>query len=165
MDGGRWQVRVQAEDFDLSTEVAALRAGDPGIGAVASFVGTVRDQQSGEALQALEIEHYPGMTQQAIEAMLAEARGRFELRGACIVHRVGRLAACEQIVLVATVSAHREQALSACAFLMDWLKTGAPFWKKAVTASGSHWVEAKASDDAAVQRWGVDGGNSRGGPA
>lgn len=158
----RWQVRVQVEDFDLCAEVAALRAGDRGVGAVASFVGTVRDQQSGEALQALEIEHYPGMTQQAIEAMLVEARQRFDLRGARVVHRVGRLAACDQIVLVATASAHREQALSACAFLMDWLKTGAPFWKKAVTAGGSHWVEAKASDDAAARRWGVDSGNSKG---
>lgn len=163
MDVARWQVRVQAEDFDLSAEVAALRAGDPGIGAVASFVGTVRDQQSGEALQALEIEHYPGMTEQAIEAMLAEARRRFDLRGARIVHRVGRLAACEQIVLVATASAHREQALAACAFLMDWLKTGAPFWKKAATSGGSHWVEAKASDDEAARRWGVDSGNAAGG--
>lgn len=157
----RWQIRIQPADFDLSVEVAALRADDPSVGAVASFVGTVRgiDAQipaTGSAgLQGLEVEHYPGMTEKAIAAMVAEARSRFDIVGARVIHRVGRLAVGEQIVLVATASTHRRQALDACAFLMDWLKTEAPFWKKEVTASGGRWVDARASDDQALARWGV----------
>ncbi|MGH6646183.1 molybdenum cofactor biosynthesis protein MoaE [Aquabacterium sp.] len=156
------RVSVQAEDFDLSTEVARLRGNDGRVGAVVSFVGTVRDwlpaeatTKQGDGLGAcLELEHYPGMTESAIDAMIDEAGRRFDLCGARVIHRVGRLAVGDQIVLVVTASSHRGQAFSACEFLMDWLKTHAPFWKKEISANGAHWVEAKASDDEALARWG-----------
>jgi len=156
------RVRIQTEDFDLSAEVAALRAGDVGVGAVASFIGTVRDRNGGQAgeVSAMELEHYPGMTERAIEAMIDEAHRRFDLRGARVVHRVGPLAPGDQIVLVVVSSAHRGQAFQACEFLMDYLKTQAPFWKKETTAAGARWVDARSSDDAALERWGLRSGNA-----
>ena len=148
-------VSIQTEDFDLSAEVAALRKGDGGVGAVVSFIGTVRDRSDGASIAAMELEHYPGMTERAIEAMIAEAERRFDIRAARVVHRVGALLPHDQIVLVAVASAHRGQAFQACEFLMDYLKTQAPFWKKEHTPDGAHWVDARVSDDAALTRWGI----------
>ncbi len=162
----RPRVSIQTEDFDLSAEVAALRAGDAGVGAVASFIGTVRDRSDGSAVSAMELEHYPGMTERAIEAMIDTAMQRFALRAVRVVHRVGPLALGDQIVLVAVASAHRGQAFQACEYLMDYLKTQAPFWKKESTPEGSRWVDAREADDAALRRWGVDATNAaRTGPA
>ncbi|MDI1260711.1 molybdenum cofactor biosynthesis protein MoaE [Aquabacterium sp.] len=154
------RVSVQTDDFDLSSEVARLRAQDGQIGAVVSFVGTVREWLPADGTArspdtCLELEHYPGMTESAIEAMIDEAQRRFDLRGVRVIHRVGCLAVGEQIVLVVTASSHRGQAFDACEFLMDWLKTQAPFWKKEISATGSRWVEAKVSDDEALARWGA----------
>ena len=156
------RVRIQAEDFDLSAEVAALRAGDGDVGAVASFVGTVRDRTAGspQAISAMELEHYPGMTERAIEAMIDQAFQRFALRGARVVHRVGLLQPLDQIVLVVVTSAHRGEAFKGCEFLMDYLKTQAPFWKKETTPEGAHWVDARVADDAALARWGLTGSNA-----
>lgn len=155
------RVRIQTEDFDLSKEVASLRASDGGVGAVVSFVGTVRDRDGDVAgITALELEHYPGMTEASIEAMIDAAFERFDIRGARVVHRVGPLAIHDQIVLVVVSSAHRGQAFQACEFLMDYLKTQAPFWKKESTAEGSQWVDARASDDAALSRWGLTSNNA-----
>jgi molybdopterin synthase catalytic subunit len=154
------RVSIQVEDFDLSQEVLALRAGDGGVGAVASFVGTVRERSEGQAVSAMELEHYPGMTERAIEAMIDQAFARFDILAARVVHRVGLLQAREQIVLVAVSSAHRGQAFQACEFLMDYLKTQAPFWKKETTPSGAHWVDARVADDAALARWGIQAGNA-----
>ncbi len=157
------RVSIRTDDFDLSSEVAALRAGDGGVGAVVAFVGTVRDRSAGAEIDALELEHYPGMTERAIGAMIDEAARRFEMRAARVVHRVGRLAARDQIVLVAVASANRGEAFQACEFLMDYLKTQAPFWKKECGPEGAHWVDARVSDDAALARWGVEaGGNATG---
>jgi len=155
------RVSIQTADFDLSAEVAALREGDAGVGAVASFVGTVRDRNAGTPgeVQALELEHYPGMTERAIESMIDEACARFDIRAARVVHRVGRLLPREQIVLVAVTSAHRGAAFEACEFLMDYLKTQAPFWKKETTPQGAHWVDARVADDAALARWGITARN------
>ncbi|MDP2004827.1 MAG: molybdenum cofactor biosynthesis protein MoaE [Rubrivivax sp.] len=156
------RVTIQNEDFDLGAEVAALRAGDPAVGAVASFVGTVRDRNGGGVgeVAAMELEHYPGMTEKAIETMIDEAHQRFDLRAARVVHRVGPLLPGDQIVLVAVSSAHRGQAFLACEFLMDYLKTQAPFWKKETTAEGARWVDARVADDAALARWGLVSGNA-----
>jgi molybdopterin synthase catalytic subunit len=156
------RVTIQHEDFDLGSEVAALRAGDPAVGAVASFIGTVRDRNGGAAgeVAAMELEHYPGMTEKAIETMIDEALARFDIRAARVVHRVGPLRPGEQIVLVAVSSAHRGQAFQACEFLMDYLKTQAPFWKKETTAEGARWVDARVADDAALARWGLASGNA-----
>ena len=154
------RVSIQTEDFDLGAEVAVLRAGDDGIGAVASFVGTVRDHGDGRAVSAMELEHYPGMTERAIEQMIDAAQARFDIRGARVVHRVGVLAPGEQIVLVAVASAHRGEAFEACEFLMDYLKTQAPFWKKEAGEGGSRWVDARVSDDEALARWGIAPGNA-----
>ncbi len=158
------RVTIQTADFDLGAEVAALRAGDAAVGAVASFVGTVRDRNGGGAgeVAAMELEHYPGMTEKAIEAMIDEAQARFDIRGARVVHRVGPLLPGDQIVLVAVSSAHRGQAFQACEFLMDYLKTQAPFWKKETTAEGARWVDARVADDAALARWGLASGNAAG---
>lgn len=158
-------VRIQAEDFDLAREVEGLRAGDARVGAVCAFVGTVRDRNpgpEGAALQVagMELEHYPGMTEKAIEAMVAQARQRFDIFGARVVHRVGSLRPTDQIVLVAVTSAHRGQAFQACEFLMDYLKTQAPFWKKEQTPEGARWVDARVSDDAALARWGIASTNA-----
>jgi len=155
-----YRVTIQHADFDVSAEVAALREADAQVGAVAVFVGTVRDRNDGVAVRALELEHYPGMTEQAIEAMIDEAQRRFEIRGARVIHRVGPLALCEQIVLVAVTSAHRQAAFQACEFLMDYLKTQAPFWKKETTPDGERWVDARVADDAAAARWGLTVGNA-----
>jgi molybdopterin synthase catalytic subunit len=149
------RVSIRHEDFDLSEEVAALRRGDAGVGAVVSFIGTVRDHSDGQGVSAMELEHYPGMTERAIEAMIDEAQRRFDIRGARVVHRVGPLRPAEQIVLVAVSSAHRGQAFLACEFLMDYLKTQAPFWKKETTPEGARWVDARVADDAALARWGL----------
>ncbi|MGA0608651.1 molybdenum cofactor biosynthesis protein MoaE [Caldimonas sp. KR1-144] len=161
------RVSIQTEDFDLSTEVAALRAQDLGVGAVASFVGTVRTRSprpdEGQGVSLLELEHYPGMTERAIEAMIDEAQRRFDVRGVRVIHRVGPLEPGAQIVLVVVSSAHRGEAFSACEFLMDYLKTQAPFWKKEHTPQGARWVDARESDDAALERWGIAAANSGGG--
>jgi len=156
------RVAIQTADFDLSAEVAALRAGDGGVGAVASFIGTVRDRNGGPGgdVRAMELEHYPGMTESAIEAMIDQAFSRFDIRGARVVHRVGLLQPRDQIVLVAVSSAHRGQAFQACEFLMDFLKTQAPFWKKETTPEGARWVDARVADDAALARWGIQAGNA-----
>jgi molybdopterin synthase catalytic subunit len=154
------RVTVQTADFDLGAEVAALRAGDAGVGAVASFIGTVRDRNDGKGVSAMELEHYPGMTERAIEAMIDEAMRRFDIRAARVIHRVGLLRPRDQIMMVAVTSAHRGQAFLACEFLMDYLKTQAPFWKKESTPEGAHWVDARSSDDAAMARWGIASGNA-----
>ena len=154
------RVRIQTEDFDLSAEVAALRAGDAGVGAVASFIGTVRDRNDGLGVSAMELEHYPGMTERAIEAMIDEALRRFDIRAARVIHRVGPLLPQDQIVMVAVSSSHRGEAFKACEFLMDYLKTQAPFWKKEQTPDGARWVDARVSDDAALSRWGIVADNA-----
>ena len=151
-------VRVQTADFDVGREVAALRAGDPRVGAVASFVGTVRDVNEDAAVSALTLEHYPGMTEKALEAIVAEARTRFDILDALVVHRVGELAPLDQIVLVVVTGAHRGEAFDACRFVMDYLKTRAPFWKKERTAGGTRWVDARASDESAAAQWERGGG-------
>ena len=154
------RVTVQAADFDVSREIAALRGADRGVGAVCAFVGTVRDRSDGASVSALELEHYPGMTEKAIEAMVQEARGRFELLGVRVIHRVGLLQPLDQIVLVVVTAAHRGESFQACEFLMDYLKTQAPFWKKEETPSGARWVDARVSDDAALARWGIKARNA-----
>ena len=158
------RVTIQTADFDLGAEVAALRAGDLRVGAVCSFVGTVRDRHAqlersaalaGGEVQSLELEHYPGMTEKAIEAMIDEALKRFDIYAARVVHRVGLMRPAEQVVMVAVSSPHRGESFQACEFLMDYLKTQAPFWKKEVTPEGARWVDARVSDDAALARWGL----------
>ncbi|WP_457391548.1 molybdenum cofactor biosynthesis protein MoaE [Roseateles sp. P5_E1] len=154
------RVCIQSEDFDVGAETSALRMGDGGVGAVVAFVGTVREHSSGAAVSAMELEHYPGMTEAAIEAMVDAAMARFDIRAAKVIHRVGTLQARDQIVLVLVTSAHRGQAFQACEFLMDYLKTQAPFWKKEHTPDGAHWVDARVADDEALARWGIVGGNA-----
>ena len=154
------RVIVQTANFDLGAEVAALRANDAGIGAVASFVGTVRDRNDGVGISSMELEHYPGMTERAIESMIDEAIHRFDICGARVIHRVGLLQPQDQIMMVAVISAHRGQAFQACEFLMDYLKTQAPFWKKEQTPEGARWVDARSSDDAAIARWGIAASNA-----
>jgi molybdopterin synthase catalytic subunit len=156
----RARVSIQAEDFDLSREVAALRAQDTGVGAIASFVGTVRDHNEGLGVTAMELEHYPGMTEKAIEAMIDEALFRFDIHAVRVIHRVGPLKPQDQIVLVAVTSSHRADAFQACEFLMDYLKTQAPFWKKEHTPEGARWVDARVSDDDAMKRWGLASANA-----
>ena len=146
-------VRIQKEDFDVSAEIARLREGNPKIGAVASFVGIVRDLNEGDAVASLTLEHYPGMTEKAVEKIVAEAHERWDIYDALVIHRVGLLKPLEQIVLVVVSSAHRGESFKACEFLMDYLKTRAPFWKKEQTPDGGRWVDARASDDAAAERW------------
>lgn len=154
------RVSIQTGDFDLSTEVARLRSDHKGVGAVCSFVGTVRDRNDGQPVSAMELEHYPGMTEKAIEAMIDEAFRRFDILGARVIHRVGPLQPLDQIVLVVVTSAHRGQSFQACEFLMDYLKTQAPFWKKEQTPEGARWVDARVSDDAALARWGISASNA-----
>ena len=149
------RVQIQTQDFNLSNEVEALRANDPSVGAVASFIGLVRDRNDGLGVSAMELEHYPGMTERAIEAMIDEAHRRFDIRGARVIHRVGPLLPLDQIVLVAVSSSHRGMAFQACEFIMDYLKTQAPFWKKEQTPEGARWVDARVSDAAAAARWGL----------
>ena len=159
------RVTVQTADFDLGAEVAALRAGDANVGAVAAFIGTVRDRNDGQGVSSMELEHYPGMTERAIEAMIDEAVQRFDIRAARVIHRVGLLQPQDQIMMVAVTSAHRGAAFQACEFLMDYLKTQAPFWKKEQTPEGARWVDARSSDDAAVARWGITASNAADDPA
>ena len=147
------EVRVQAEDFDLGAEIARLRADDARIGAVVSFVGTVRDMNDGDRVAELELEHYPGMTERALADIVEQARARWPLYGALVVHRIGPMRPTEQIVLVAVSAAHRGEAFAACEFIMDYLKTEAPFWKKEQTPDGARWVDARVSDAAAKAKW------------
>lgn len=146
-------IRVQTEDFDLGAELKALTAGNHGIGGLCSFVGLVRDMAGGEAIGAMTLEHYPGMTEKELARIEAEAQARWPLDATLIIHRYGRLEPGDQIVLVAAASAHREAAFEACHFLIDFLKTKAPFWKLEGTPGGGQWVDARDSDDAATQRW------------
>jgi molybdopterin synthase catalytic subunit len=159
-------VRVQSEDFDVGVELAALRQGRPEVGAIATFVGTVRDRNavdgtSTTTVGTLTLEHYPGMTERSLEAICEEASARWALLDAVVIHRVGTLAPTDQIVLVATTSPHRGDAFDACRFVMDYLKTEAPFWKKESTGDGDRWVEARDSDQAAADRWREPAGPSR----
>jgi molybdopterin synthase catalytic subunit len=147
------RVCVQAEDFDTGAEVSRLASGGDSVGAVVSFVGVVRGESGGEPLLALQLEHYPGMTEQELSRIAREATGRWQLSAVTIIHRVGVLRPKDQIVLVATASAHRQAAFDGCAFVMDYLKTQAPFWKKEIRASGEYWIEARSSDDEAAARW------------
>ncbi len=153
-------IRVQTQDFDLGKEVAALRAGQPQVGAVAAFVGTVRDMNDGAGVSEMELEHYPGMTEKALEDIVAQARTRWSIFDALVIHRVGPLKPLDQIVLVAVTSAHRGEAFAACEFIMDYLKTQAPFWKKEQTPQGARWVDARVSDDKALAKWGVQSENT-----
>ena len=153
------RVSIQVADFDVAREIAALRSSDARVGAVCSFIGTVRDRSDGVSVSTMDLEHYPGMTEKAIEAMIDEAHQRFDIHGARVVHRVGLLQPTDQIVLVAVTSAHRGQSFQACEFLMDYLKTQAPFWKKEQTPQGAQWVDARVSDDAALARWGIASAN------
>ena len=146
-------VRVQTGDFDVGAEMAAMRHGNPKIGAIASFVGVVRDLNEGADVAEMTLEHYPGMTEKALEKMVGEARARWDIYDALVVHRVGTLKPSDQIVLVVVASAHRGEAFQACEFLMDFLKTRAPFWKKEKTPEGVRWVDARTADDAAADRW------------
>jgi molybdopterin synthase catalytic subunit len=146
-------VRVQTEDFDAGREIALLRQGDPRIGAVASFIGVVRDVNDGNAVAGMTLEHYPGMTEKSIDAIIGEAKARWGIFDALVIHRIGRLAPTDQIVLVVVSGAHRGDAFAACEFIMDYLKTSAPFWKKEQTPQGARWVESRASDDLAAERW------------
>jgi molybdopterin synthase catalytic subunit len=155
-----FSVSIQTQDFDVSQELAALRAGDARVGAVCAFLGTVRERNDGSAVASMELEHYPGMTEKAISAMMAEAQKRFDIYAARVIHRVGLLHPEDQIVWVAVTSAHRGESFKACEFLMDYLKTQAPFWKKEVTPDGARWVDARVSDDQALARWGIDATNS-----
>ncbi|NMM05291.1 molybdenum cofactor biosynthesis protein MoaE [Polaromonas sp.] len=175
---------IQTEDFDLAAEIEVLRKNDKRVGAVCSFIGTVRDRSVAPALVtsctalplegalspeggpaaketvlSMELEHYPGMTEKAIEAMIDEAMARFDIFGARVIHRVGLLQPLDQVVMVAVTSAHRGQSFQACEFLMDYLKTQAPFWKKEQTPEGARWVDARASDDAALAKWGISACN------
>ena len=146
-------IRVQENDFDLSAEIAALRKGDPRVGAVVSFLGTVRDLNEGSQVKEMTLEYYPGMTEKALEEIVSQAKARWDIYQALVVHRVGPLRPEDQIVLVAVTSAHRGEAFAACEFIMDYLKTAAPFWKKEETPEGGRWVDARISDDAAMARW------------
>ena len=147
------EVRIQAEDFDLSQEVAQLRAENAKVGGIVTFVGTVRDLNEGAAVAEMELEHYPGMTEQSIQAIIDQAKARWPIYGALVIHRVGPLKPMDQIVLVAATAPHRGEAFSACEFIIDYLKTEAPFWKKELTPEGARWVDARASDDKALEKW------------
>jgi len=147
------KIVVQSEAFDLGAEVDAMRRGRTDIGAIASFVGLARDYNAGSGVQAMTLEHYPGMTEKALAALVEEAKSRWALLDVTVIHRIGRLLPGDPIVLVAVASQHRGEAFAACEFIMDYLKTRAPFWKKEATPEGERWVDARASDDAAAARW------------
>ncbi len=149
-------VRVQPQDFDIGVEIARMRANRPGVGAIASFIGTVRDINDGAGVSTLTLEHYPGMTERSLAAICEQAAGRWRLDDSLIIHRYGVLRPLDQIVLVVTTSAHRGDAFAACEFIMDYLKTQAPFWKKEHTPTGERWVDARESDDQAAARWRVE---------
>jgi len=146
-------IRVQEKDFDISAEIAALRKGDPRVGAVVTFLGTVRDMNDGNQVKGMTLEHYPGMTEKALQEILDQAKTRWDIYQTLVIHRVGPLLPEDQIVLVAVTSAHRGEAFAACEFIMDYLKTAAPFWKKEDTPQGARWVDARVTDDAAMARW------------
>ena len=150
-------VRIQTADFDVSAEIAALRRNDPKVGAVASFVGVVRDINDGGTVAEMTLEHYPGMTEKAIDEIIGQAKGRWDILDALVIHRVGTLKPADQIVLVVVTSSHRGDAFAACEFIMDYLKTRAPFWKKEQTGKGTRWVEARQADDVAAERWRLKG--------
>ena len=150
-------VRVQSEDFDVAHEIAGLRACDARVGAVAAFIGLVRDVNDASAVSTLTLEHYPGMTEKALRGIVDEAKSRWNVYDAVVIHRVGKLKPADQIVLVAVSSAHRGEAFAACEFIMDYLKTRAPFWKKELTGDGTRWVEAREADDIAAERWRLKG--------
>lgn len=154
------RVSIQTGDFDLGAEIDALRQGDKRVGAICSFVGTVRDRNDGLNVSSMELEHYPGMTEKSIEAMIDEACARFDIFATRVVHRVGLLQPLDQVVMVAVTSAHRGESFQACEFLMDYLKTQAPFWKKEQTPEGARWVDARVSDDAALAKWGISASNA-----
>ena len=154
------RVFIQTQDFDLQAEIAALRGQDARVGAVCGFIGTVRDRNDGSTVASMELEHYPGMTEKAIEAMIDEAHRRFDILGARVIHRVGLLQPLDQIMMVAVISAHRGESFQACEFLMDYLKTQAPFWKKEQTPEGARWVDARVADDAALARWDITASNA-----
>ena len=154
------RVSIQMQDFNLAVEVDALRKNDKRVGAVCSFIGTVRDRNDGLNVRSMELEYYPGMTEKAIEAMIDEALKRFDIFGARVVHRVGLLQPLDQVVMVAVTSAHRAESFKACEFLMDYLKTQAPFWKKEQTPDGARWVDARVNDNVALARWGIEARNS-----
>jgi molybdopterin synthase catalytic subunit len=147
-------VRVQEQDFDVSAELALMRRGNPKIGAIASFVGVVRDINEGDSVATMTLEHYPGMTEKAITEIIDQARGRWEVLDALVIHRIGTLKPTDQIVLVIVASTHRGDAFAACEFIMDFLKTQAPFWKKEITPNGARWVDARVTDSRAAERWG-----------
>jgi molybdopterin synthase catalytic subunit len=146
-------VRVQTGDFDVSREIALLRNDNPRIGAIASFIGVVRDLSEGDSVAEMTLEHYPGMTEKSVEDIITQARGRWDVMDALVIHRIGTLKPLDQIVLVVVTSAHRGDAFAACEFIMDFLKTRAPFWKKEQTGNGARWVDARVADDAAAKRW------------
>jgi molybdopterin synthase catalytic subunit len=146
-------IRIQEADFDLTTEVKLLRKDDPRVGAVVTFVGTVRDMNDGSQVKGMTLEHYPGMTEKSLEEIIIQAKGRWDIYKTLVIHRVGPLLPEDQIVLVAVTSAHRGEAFAACEFIMDYLKTAAPFWKKEETPEGGRWVDARVTDDAAMARW------------
>jgi molybdopterin synthase catalytic subunit len=146
-------VRVQHEDFDVGAEIARLRAGNPKVGAVASFVGVVRDLNEGADVATMTLEHYPAMTEKALAGIVEQAKSRWDLYDALVIHRIGELRPTDQIVLVVVTSAHRGEAFAACEFVMDYLKTEAPFWKKETTPQGTRWVDGRESDEAARDRW------------
>lgn len=146
-------VRIQPEDFDLGAEILQLRAGQPQVGAIVSFTGTVRDMNEGASVTEMTLEHYPGMTENALESIVSQARMRWDIIDALVIHRIGPLKPLEQIVLVAVTSKHRGEAFAACEFIMDYLKTQAPFWKKEQTPDGARWVDARVADDEALAKW------------
>jgi molybdopterin synthase catalytic subunit len=146
-------IRIQQEDFDLTTEIAQLRAGSPQVGAIVSFVGTVRDMNDGAKVSEMALEHYPGMTEKSIAEIVTQAKTRWPIANAVVIHRIGPLAPMAQIVLVAVAAAHRGEAFEACEFIMDYLKTQAPFWKKEQTPDGARWVDARVTDDTALDKW------------
>ena len=149
-------IRIQEKDFDVSTEIAVLRNGDPRVGAVVTFLGTVRDMNDGSQVKGMTLEHYPGMTEKALQEILDQAATRWDLYKTLVIHRVGPLLPEDQIVLVVVTSAHRGEAFAACEFIMDYLKTAAPFWKKEETPEGARWVDARVADDAVMARWKKD---------
>ena len=146
-------IKIQEADFDISAEISALRKGDPRVGAVATFLGTVRDMNDGSSVRTMTLEHYPGMTEKALEEILLQAKERWNVYQTLVIHRIGPMLPEDQIVLVAVTSAHRGEAFSACEFIMDYLKTAAPFWKKEDTPQGARWVDARITDETAMARW------------
>ncbi|MBI1775925.1 MAG: molybdenum cofactor biosynthesis protein MoaE [Proteobacteria bacterium] len=146
-------IRVQEQDFDVGAEIDGLGGGDRSIGGIASFIGLVRDMAGGQRIRAMTLEHYPAMTERELKRIEADARARWPLQASLVIHRYGRLEPGDRIVFVATASAHRQAAFESCMFLVDWLKTKAPFWKLEETGAGAEWVAAKASDDDAAERW------------